>query len=237
MQIGGRFRTAALEGRAPRAYVRIATLCLLVAVAIVAALLHSPEQLLAAAEAAAGDPLLFSFVVLALYLLRPVVLWPTTLVAVVVGYGFGFAAGVPIALAGAVLTSVAPFYLARRLGRDAPIVGSVQSLGERFFETAGPVRGVIAGRLVPIPADAVTAAAAVAGVRFRQFALGVLVGELPWTVAAVAVGASLATLTTEGAAAGGARLAALTTLAALALLVGPAYSRYGSSLPTRESSA
>lgn len=212
---------------ATRASLRAATFGAVVAVALGAAVYTSPERALALAEATAADPLAFGLVVLALYLVRPVLLWPATVVAVAVGYGFGPVLGLPIALAGAVLTSAPPFVVARRLGRDAPVVGSAQAVGERFFETAGPVRGVAAGRLVPVPADAVTCAAAIAGVRFRHFALGVVVGELPWTIAGVAAGSSVATLTTDGVAAGGVRVAALATVAGLALLVGPAYRRYG----------
>lgn len=215
----------------PRANVhrgwRTLTLALVLAGVALAALLHSPERLLDVAEAATADPLVFLAVVIGLYAVRPLVLWPPTLVAVVVGYGFGLVLGVPIALAGAVGTSILPFYVARWLGPDVPGAERVGEVGERYLATAGPIRGVTAARLAPIPADAVTVAAAVSEVRFRDFAAGVLVGEIPWTVAAVAVGASLATLSTEGATAGGLRLAVLTTLAAIAILAGPAYRRYG----------
>ncbi|GAB3680149.1 VTT domain-containing protein [Salinarchaeum chitinilyticum] len=203
------------------------TLAIVVAGVSLAALLHSPERLLDAAEGAAADPLLFAGVVAVLYAVRPALLWPPTLVAVVVGYGYGLVLGVPIALAGTVATSVAPFYVARWLGTDAPGADRVGAIGERFLASTGPIRGVTAARLAPIPADAVTVAAALSNVRFRSFAAGVLVGEIPWTIAAVAVGASLATLSTDGAAAGGFRIAALGTLAAIAVLVGPAYRRYG----------
>jgi len=217
---------------------RTATLAVIVAGAVLAAALHSPERLLTVAENAAADPLLFAGVVVGLYAIRPFVLWPPTLVAVVVGYGFGVMAGFPIALAGAVGTAVVPYVLAARFGREAPLVGRLQTAGEGFFEATGSFRGVVAARLAPIPADAVTVAAAIAGVRFRTFAAGVLVGETPWTLGAVAVGASLSTLSTEGASTGGLRITALATVAAIALLAGPAYRRYsdgrsGTSAPWR----
>jgi len=206
---------------------RTATLAIVLAGVSLAALLHSPERLLDVAETAAADPLVFLAVVVGLYAVRPAVLWPPTLVAVVVGYGFGLVLGIPIALAGAVGTSILPFCVARWIGPEAPGADRVGEIGERYLTTAGPIRGVTAARLAPIPADAVTVAASLSSVRFREFAAGVLLGEIPWTVAAVAVGASLATLSTEGATAGGVRLAALTTLAAIAILAGPAYQRYG----------
>jgi uncharacterized membrane protein YdjX (TVP38/TMEM64 family) len=192
------------------------------AVALLATRL-SPSTALAIAEQTTSDPLTFGCVVLALYVLRPLLLWPPTLVAVVVGFGFGLSVGVPIALAGAVLTSIVPYYLARWLGNDVGTIARLQSAGERFFDATGDVRGVTAGRLAPVPADAVTCAAAIAGVPFRRFAAGVLVGELPWTIAAVLVGSSLATLSTTGLDGIGVELGIGTALAAGVLLAGPAY--------------
>lgn len=202
---------------------RAAALAALVALALAASLAHSPERLLDAAAGVAADPLLFALVVVGLYSLRPLVLWPTTLVAVVVGYGYGIVLGLPIALVGAVYTSVPPYYAARWLGADAPSIARLRDAGQRFFDATGDLRGVTAGRLAPVPADAVTCAAALSGVRFRTLAGGVLLGELPWTVAAVVVGSSLATLTVEGLGALGTQVAVVTALAALALLIGPAY--------------
>lgn len=210
---------------------RLVTVAVPVAVVVLVAALHSPDRLLGAAEAAAGDPVVFAGIVVGLYAIRPALLWPPTLVATVVGYGYGVLIGFPIAMAGAIATAVVPFVLAASVGRDGPLPWGLQARGEAFFETAGPFRGVVAGRLAPIPADALTVAAAISGVRFRTYVAGVLVGETPWTLAAVAVGASLSTLTTEGATDGaGLRLAILATVAALALLAGPAYRHYGDRL-------
>lgn len=195
----------------------------MVATAALTSFLHSPQWLLDAAAATATEPVLFGAVVVVLYCVRPLVLWPTTLVAIVVGYGYGVALGVPIALLGAVGTSIPPYYVARWLGDDAPTVARLRTAGERFFETTGDLRGVTAGRLAPVPADAVTFAAALSGVRFRTVTGGILIGELPWTIAAVVVGSSLATLTAEGLGTLGTGVALVTALAAAVLLVGPAY--------------
>jgi len=86
---------------------------------------------------------------------------------------------------------------------------------------------VVAARLAPIPADAVSCAAGLSAVPPRSFALGVLVGELPWTVAAVVVGNSLSTITARGLGGVGLPLAVATTAAAVLLLAGPAYERFG----------
>lgn len=203
---------------------RTLSLVVLALLAVAASLRYSPGTVLDPIEQVADRPLLFFAVVVGLYTVRPAVLWPTTLVAVVVGFGYGVSVGLPLALAGAVYTSIAPFYIARWLGRDAPGIARLQAAGEQFFDATGDFRGVVAGRLAPVPADAVTCAAAIAGVRFRTFVAGVLVGELPWTVGAVLVGASLSTLSAEGLGAFGTRLAIVTGIGAALLLAGPLYS-------------
>lgn len=103
--------------------------------------------------------------------------------------------------------------------------GALSALGERgraYFRTVGGVRGVAAARLAPVPADAVSCAAGLAGVRPRAYAAGTLVGELPWTAAAVVVGGSARRLATADPGEVGLPLLVGTTLAAAVLLAGPA---------------
>ncbi|WP_435319105.1 TVP38/TMEM64 family protein [Haloarchaeobius sp. TZWSO28] len=217
----------------PRALVGGALLVLVV----VASLLTSPDAVLVHVEGLAADPLWFGLALVALYSLRPLVAWPTTLVAVVVGYGYGVALGVPIGLAGAVFTSMPPFFAAKWVddGGSLPVldqlsaVGRFRSSAERYFDTAGGFRGVTAARLAPIPADAVTCTASVSGVSLRTFVAGTLVGELPWTVAAVVVGSSANTLTTHGLGALGLPLAVAMVVSATVLLAGPAYETFAHS--------
>ena len=204
-----------------------------------ASLLVSPSTTFEVAESVAADPSLFGLLVAGLYLVRPLFAWPTTPLAIVVGYGYGIGLGVPIALVG-VLITVLPVYLTVRWITDGspieanrpPLVGSasisagLERTGSavcRYYETAGPIRGVTASRLAPIPSDVATAAAAASGVKLRHLIVGTAIGELPWTVAAVVVGASAATIRTEGPGEFGVAFAVACTLAALLLLAGPAY--------------
>lgn len=209
--------------------------------AVTAGLLVSPSTVFAAVDSLTADPLVFGLVVAGLYLVRPLLAWPTTPLAVVVGYGFGVPVGVPIALAGVVVTVLPVFVAARSfVSGDAettpdaravdPARGDEGGLLERtgvtvgrYYETAGPLRGVVASRLAPIPSDIATCAAAISGVSLRQFVLGTMIGELPWTVAAVVVGTSAATVSTSGFGELGAALSIGCALAAAALLAGPAY--------------
>lgn len=206
-------------------------------VIVVAGLVVSPSTAFGTLESVAADPYRFGLLVTGLYLVRPALAWPTTPLALVVGYGYGVALGVPVALAGVVVT-VLPIFLAVKWlvagdagrNRDGPdetdgrtILEGTSDVVARYYETAGPVRGVTASRLAPIPSDVSTSAAAVSGVRLPHFVAGTVLGEIPWTVAAVVVGASASTITTGGLGEIGLALSVACTLAAVALLARPAY--------------
>ncbi|MFD1563027.1 TVP38/TMEM64 family protein [Haloarchaeobius amylolyticus] len=204
---------------------------LIVAGMIAAGVLVSPTTVLETVDAVAADPLSFGLVVVGLYLVRPALAWPTTPLAVVVGYGFGVTAGVPIALAG-VVTTVLPVFVAVQWLTDdtaptaASDAGLLERAGEtvaRYYDTAGPLRGVTASRLAPIPSDVATCAAAVSGVELRYLIVGTAIGELPWTIAAVVVGASAATVSTSGLGDLGLALSLGCAMAAALLLAGPLY--------------
>jgi len=205
---------------------------------VAAGLLVSPSAALAAVDSLTADPLAFGLVVAGLYLVRPLLAWPTTPLAVVVGYGYGVALGVPVALAGVVVTVLPIFVAVGWLAGGEPTEnpgatsngyeesGRLERAGDavaRYYETAGPLRGVVASRLAPIPSDVATCAAAVSGVPLRWFVVGTAVGELPWTVAAVVVGASAATATAGGVGDAGLAVSLAGLLAACLLLAGPAY--------------
>jgi uncharacterized membrane protein YdjX (TVP38/TMEM64 family) len=196
---------------------------------VAAGMLSSPEATLRTASQAAADPLLFGVVLVGIYLVRPFVAWPTTAVAVVVGYGYGVALGVPVALAGAVLTSMPPFLGVRWIASEEGFWGRLGDAGDRFFHSTGQVRSVTAARLLPIPADAVTCTAAATGVSLPAFAVGTVLGELPWTVAAVVVGSSAERVATQGLGEAGLPVVVTAVAAAGLLLAGPAYQYLGES--------
>lgn len=195
---------------------------LVLAVVLVGALAVSPDRAFALAERVADDPFVLGAVLGGLYLVRPLFAWPTTVLSLLVGAAYGVAVGIPVALVGIALTTI-PTYLATRHLGVAERFPRVDSVGSRYFDRAGPLRGTVAGRLVPIPADVVTCGAAVAGVRLRTLLAGTVVGEVPWTVAAVVVGSSAGRIARVGLDGLGPRLAVATTVAGLALLAGPAY--------------
>jgi uncharacterized membrane protein YdjX (TVP38/TMEM64 family) len=204
----------------------------LLAVVLAASLLVSPAATLARLDALADDPVRFGVAIALCYAIRPFVAWPTTLVAVAVGYGFGVVYGLPIALAGAVVTSIPPFVAGRYFGTDDGNPLAWFAPGDRFldaasayFDATGDFRGVTAARLAPIPADAVTATAGMTRVSPLAFAAATVVGELPWTLAALLVGQSLDSLTAGGVTAVDPRLVLGLAIAAAIVLAGPLFQR------------
>ncbi|MDB9280636.1 MULTISPECIES: VTT domain-containing protein [Halorubrum] len=186
---------------------RYAVAGVLVAAVAAVTLAVSPEAALSRLRWLATDPLRFGAAVVALAAVRPLLAWPTTLLAVAVGFGYGWA-GTPLALALVVGTALPPYALARagrfRL-RDGANAGDASGIadrfcraGERFAAESGSVRAVTGTRLLPLPSDAVTVGAAAAGVGVRPFIAGTAFGELPWVLAGVAVGVSLDRLAASG---------------------------------------
>ena len=193
-----------------------------IAVAVVAAgLLVSPGALLDRLGSLLFSPW-FPLVLVGLYLLRPALAWPITALSVLVGYRYGLALGLPVALVGVVGTSLIPYAVARHLRTDAGWIGRATEGSERYFSATGDLRGVIAARLAPTPAEAISAAAGVARVPVAPFVVGTLIGELPWTVAAVLAGHSMRRLSLADASPDPWLVAVLALVAAL-VLVGPAY--------------
>lgn len=164
----------------------------------------------------------FPAVLLGLYAVRPLLAWPITALSVVVGFRYGVTIGLPMALAGAVATSLIPYAAARYLQTDAGLIGRVSAVSERFFGATGDLRGVVAARLAPTPAEVISAAAGIARVSVPAFVLGTAIGELPWTLAAVLAGDSMRRLAMEGVGIDPG-LVAVGLLVAGLLLAGPAY--------------
>ncbi|MFB6173436.1 MAG: TVP38/TMEM64 family protein [Halobacteriales archaeon] len=194
---------------------------LAVGAGVLGGLALSPAATLEALRGTLRSPW-FPAVLVGLYLARPLLAWPISALSVLVGYRYGATLGFAIAMAGVVATSLIPYAAARALRTDAGWFGEAAAAGERFFGATGDLRGVVAARLAPVPAEVISGGAGVAGVSTPAFVAGTLVGELPWTGAAVLAGASMRRLSVSGVGADP-RLVVLATLAAAVLLAGPAY--------------
>lgn len=160
------------------------------------AVLLSPAALIDAIHRLTHRPLLLGVALAAAYALRPLLAWPIAPLSAVIGYGYGPVVGLPIAIVAAVATCVPTYLAARRWEPTGGPVGWAAGMGRRALDRTGDARGVASARLLPTPADAVSFAAGLAGTSPRAFLLGTLLGQLPWTVAAVLLGASADRLTT-----------------------------------------
>ncbi|MGB9987412.1 TVP38/TMEM64 family protein [Salarchaeum japonicum] len=187
---------------------------------VLALALFVPDSVLARVRGVVASPW-FPVILVALYAVRPFLAWPVSALSVLVGYKYGLVLGVPVALVGAVGTSLLPYYVGGRLPTTGSVLGSVRSGGEQYFAAAGDTRGVIAARLAPTPAEVVSTGAGIAGVPVRAFVVGTLVGEFPWTVAAVGIGASLDSFSLQNAF--DPMLVGACVLFAVLLLAGPLY--------------
>lgn len=202
-----------------RRHARLAAGLGLFALVAVLAWLTSPAWVLERLAWLAADPLRLAGALLILALVRPVLAWPTTLIAVVAGYGWGLR-GFPVAITLIALTSVPPFLVARRARGG----GRVARAGERAVGVAGEFRSVTASRLFPAPSDVVSVGAGVAGVRLLPFVAGTAVGEVPWALAGLLAGQSLDRVLAEGlGAVVDPRLVVAAALVAVLLLAGPVY--------------
>ncbi|SFR57772.1 TVP38/TMEM64 family protein [Halogeometricum limi] len=193
---------------------------LVVAIAAGALFLFSPEWVLERLGWLAGDPVRFAVALVVLALVRPLLLWPATLVAVLAGYAWGLMA-FPVALVLMVVTCTPP-YLFGRFSADG---GRFSEVGEKAMDVAGDFRGIVAGRVFPAPSDIVSVGSGLAGVRSRTYLGATAVGQIPWAFAGVAAGGSIYRVVNEGitAVVSPSILAATVVVAAL-MLAGPAYS-------------
>lgn len=170
----------------------------LLAVGIVGTVVLTPARVIEGLEGLADSPMVFGLAIAGLYLVRSLFLWPVTLVSVLLGYLYDPLLAVPVALAGAALTGVPPFLLARHAIGDQGLFGAIGEAGSRVTGHVGALRGIVVSRLVPIPTDAVSYAAGLSEVSLAAFVVGTGLGELPWTLLAVAAGNSMRTLSVEG---------------------------------------
>ncbi|MGF1595511.1 MAG: TVP38/TMEM64 family protein [Acidimicrobiales bacterium] len=135
-------------------------------------------------------PLLYVLV----YALRPLILFPASVLTVLGGLAFGPVAGVVYTVVGSNLSTATTYGAARFVTgrrRLTPPVGRrvLDGLVDHPFETT------LVLRLLAAPFDAVGVAAGALGLRFWPFLAGSFLGTIAGTVAFVSFGASLESLT------------------------------------------
>lgn len=169
----------------------------------------------------------FPLVLVGLYAARPFVGWPVMVLSALVGFRYGPVLGLPIALAGAAATSLVPYGAGRLAPDSGGLFGRFSTGSRTYFRRTGGLRGVVAARLAPLPAEPVSAAAGAGGVSLPAFVLGTVVGETPWTIAAVSIGHSMTVFAVDAVSPDW-WLVGLGLVVGAALLVRPLYRAYRS---------
>lgn len=191
-------------------------------VAALAAALFSPATVVTWLEHLASHPFQFGLALLAVYLVRPFLLWPVSSIALVLGYVYGPVVALPVAIVGAAVSGLPAFFVARYARSDAGIFGSLAETGQRFTDTVGETRGVLVARLSPIPGDPISYASGLSNVSIGAFLAGTLVGEVPWALVTVFAGDSMRTLSVTGFTLSPSAVLAIAGLAVI-VLAGPLY--------------
>jgi uncharacterized membrane protein YdjX (TVP38/TMEM64 family) len=141
--------------------------------------------------------------------------WP--ILAGAAGLLFGTAVGTPLALAGLTAASLTQMFVARRLasGHHGALLPQRTRRVEDFLTRNGAV-AVMESRIVPlVPYGLVNFSAGLTRLRYRDLAVGTLVGAAPKVFAYVALGGSLDDLTSPEAIVAVVLLVALGVIGAL----------------------
>lgn len=92
---------------------------------------------------------------------------------------------------GPFVSTFVPYAIVRFLAFDSGLLGRAAEDSDEFFSATGDLRGFIAVRVAPVPAEETSLAAGVGDLRPTTFIVGTVIGETLWTIAAVMIGHSM----------------------------------------------
>lgn len=131
---------------------------------------------------------------IAVYLLRPVIVFPATWLTALAGILFGLPLGFAFALTGGTLSAIVPYFFGRWFGGDwqEKSEASETRIG-RFIGLMhrNPFQSILTMRLLYIPYDAVSFVAGNLKIPFAPFMSATAIGNLSGTLVYVAIGASI----------------------------------------------
>lgn len=127
------------------------------------------------------------------YLLRPLILFPASLLTILAGSIFGLAAGFVYALIAGTLSAGLPYALGRWFASDDDPVEEADNRIQQFtgMMRRHPFQAVLTMRLLYLPYDVVSIVAGNLKLPFIAFALATAIGNIGGTFAYVGVGASV----------------------------------------------
>lgn len=167
-------------------------------------------------------------VVAVAFIVGGVVFFPITLLILAAGFVFGWWPGIPYAFGGSVLSSFVGYWIGRAAGKpwiDRLTSRRLQRIVGRLSRSRFPA--LVAVRMIPFaPFTVVNMASGAAGVRFGNYAVGSLLGMLPWVLLLVLYGDGLEAVLSDGTWTAYLLLASLATaLALLGIWIGRAVRR------------
>lgn len=147
------------------------------------------QQLLGALSIGLWGPLIY----IGLYMLRPLILFPATLLTVLSGFIFGPVAGVLYTVVASNLSSAVAYLVGRFFGQGLLPEGEGSGWIARYTARmrANSFETVLIMRFIFLPYDLVTYLAGFLRIRFVPFILATALGSIPGTLAFVGFGASI----------------------------------------------
>lgn len=126
------------------------------------------------------------------YLLRPVILFPASLLTILGGSVFGLWPGFLIVLIAGTVSAVIPYGIGRWFSSEATEPANTSAL-QRFVHLLrrNPFQAVLTMRLIYLPYDAVSLVAGSVRIPFGSFILATGLGNLAGTLSFVGIGAAL----------------------------------------------
>lgn len=147
------------------------------------------QQIVATLTETPAGPILY----VAVYAIRPLLLFPSTLLSVAAGYLFGPVWGVVYAVLGSNASATVDYLVGYYFGRD--ILDETEAVN-RLQRYTNRLRGnsfeaVLVMRFLFLPYDTVSLFVGFLRVRWREFALATFLGGLPGSLSFVLFGASI----------------------------------------------
>ncbi len=183
-------------------FLRIAAVCLWIAMLAGIVVILGPTEIITAYEHVSPQgirDLVGSFgaltvlAFLAVSVLRPFFFLPATPFTLASGFLFGFWQGILWSVAGTTLSAILAFFMSRYLLRDyvaRRFSGRIRGI-DKAIESRG-WRSILFMRLIPmVPFDVVSYIAGISSIRFRDYMIGTVLGELPAAIVLVMLGSSL----------------------------------------------
>lgn len=134
-----------------------------------------------------------SLIYVVFYILRPLILFPATILSILGGVIFGYFWGMALVLLGAMLSAVAEFLLSRYLGRKA-VMKLLEDNSILYMDKAVQKHGfktVFLIRLIPnVAYDIQNLSLGLSGVKFNDYFFATLLGIIPANIIYVYLGYS-----------------------------------------------